>query len=233
MNIYNTITKELLEDKYFKQNLTMQAIAEELKVSYKFIFYKMRAFNIKSKPKFNDLTGQTFTYLKVLNKDEQRSNDGQSFWICKCKCGIVKSVSAKKLKIGDAKSCGCLRMIKIGCGKNNISWRGYEDIPKSIFTQIKNNAQIRHIPFDLTIEQMWNLFVRQGKKCIYSGQSLTFNTSSTRRDGTASLDRIDSSKGYVEKNVQWIHKEINYMKMDLSEDKFLNWIELIHQHQKK
>ena len=27
-----------------------------------------------------------------------------------------------------------------------------------------------------------------------------------------SLDRIDSSKGYEENNVQWVHKDINLMK---------------------
>lgn len=32
------------------------------------------------------------------------------------------------------------------------------------------------------------------------------------RTRTASLDRIDSTKGYVEGNVQWIHKRLNIMK---------------------
>lgn len=49
---------------------------------------------------------------------------------------------------------------------------------------------------------------------------------------TASLDRIDSSLGYIEGNVQWINKEINYMKMDLPQDKFIEWCEKIYKYKK-
>ena len=38
---------------------------------------------------------------------------------------------------------------------------------------------------------------------------------------TASLDRIDSSKGYIEGNVQWVHKSVNIMKCDFSSDIFI------------
>jgi hypothetical protein len=34
--------------------------------------------------------------------------------------------------------------------------------------------------------------------------------------GTARLDMIDPAKGYVEGNVQWIHKDIQAMKGDFS-----------------
>lgn len=40
--------------------------------------------------------------------------------------------------------------------------------------------------------------------------------------GTASLDRIDSSKGYIEGNVQWVHKYVNVMKWDFSMEEFLD-----------
>ena len=29
---------------------------------------------------------------------------------------------------------------------------------------------------------------------------------------TASLDRIDSKKGYIKGNLQWVHKDLNIMK---------------------
>lgn len=38
---------------------------------------------------------------------------------------------------------------------------------------------------------------------------------------TASLDRIDSSKGYVKNNVQWVHKTINIMKQAQSNEEFI------------
>jgi hypothetical protein len=39
---------------------------------------------------------------------------------------------------------------------------------------------------------------------------------------TASLDRIDSSKGYVIDNVQWLHRDINMMKQRFSQEYFIN-----------
>ena len=38
---------------------------------------------------------------------------------------------------------------------------------------------------------------------------------------TASLDRIDNTKGYTQDNVQWVHKDINRIKSDLSQEYFL------------
>lgn len=35
-----------------------------------------------------------------------------------------------------------------------------------------------------------------------------------------SLDRIDSNKGYIENNIQWVVKEINFMKNNLTEKEF-------------
>jgi len=48
----------------------------------------------------------------------------------------------------------------------------------------------------------------------------------------ASLDRIDNNKGYIEGNVQWVIKKINYMKNTLSEKNFINLCNKISEKQK-
>ena len=50
------------------------------------------------------------------------------------------------------------------------------------------------------------------------------------KTGTASLDRIDSSKGYIQGNIQWVHKRINQMKWDSEENDFINWCKLVANH---
>ena len=45
----------------------------------------------------------------------------------------------------------------------------------------------------------------------------------------ASLDRVDSSKGYTEENVQWVHKDIQRMKSDLSPKRFTELCQLVAQ----
>jgi hypothetical protein len=111
----------------------------------------------------------------------------------------------------------------IPAGKNNKSWRGYEEIPLTYFNQIKVSAKKRNISFNLTIEYLWELFIKQNKKCVYSNLDLIFSkTRKTAGISTASLDRIDSSKGYVKGNVQWVHKDVNWMKQDFNEEYFIN-----------
>lgn len=46
---------------------------------------------------------------------------------------------------------------------------------------------------------------------------------SNDKSGCASLDRIDSQKGYSENNVQWAHKVVNKMNMNVSQKEFIGW----------
>lgn len=61
--------------------------------------------------KAEDLTGQTFGFLKVLERAENKEYARRSYvtWKCECiLCGNFKNVSAANLKSGGVKSCGCL-----------------------------------------------------------------------------------------------------------------------------
>ena len=59
--------------------------------------------------KFIDLTGQRFGRLTVLYQDmEKSSKSGRIYWVCRCDCGTVKSISSYGLRSGRTKSCGCL-----------------------------------------------------------------------------------------------------------------------------
>ena len=50
---------------------------------------------------------------------------------------------------------------------------------------------------------------------------------------TASLDRIDSEKGYVAGNVHWVHKTVNKMKMEFSVDDFVSVCKEVAEHKSK
>jgi hypothetical protein len=47
---------------------------------------------------------------------------------------------------------------------------------------------------------------------------------------TASLDRIDSSKGYMPGNIQWVHKYINISKMAHSQEDFVRMCQAVADH---
>lgn len=77
----------------------------------------------------------------------------------------------------------------------------------------------------------WNLFIKQGKRCALSGRVLTMDpTSMAAGASTASLDRIDSHKGYVRDNVQWVHLVVNDLKSNMQQDEFVAWCRDIATH---
>lgn len=55
--------------------------------------------------KFNDLTGQKFGELLVLERDYSKAGK-HTYWKCKCSCGKVFSTRADALRSSKTKSCG-------------------------------------------------------------------------------------------------------------------------------
>ena len=74
---------------------------------------------------------------------------------------------------------------------------------------------------------MWDLFIKQNKKCALSGLDIEFSRKLKDGTTTASLDRIDSSKGYIQNNVQWVHKDINRIKQNLDQEKFIELCKMV------
>lgn len=89
---------------------------------------------------------------------------------------------------------------------------------------IRRRAKRRGVPFNLTLQFMENLLYEQNYKCSLTGLSIEIDTrkiNKVSQNTTASLDRIDSSKGYVKGNVQWVHVDINYMKQRFGQEYFI------------
>lgn len=174
--------------------------------------------------KLIDLTGKKFGKWTVLYRTE--SCRSMTKWQCRCECGTEKSVYACHLRAG--KSNGC-HLCSTPRGKNHVQWKGYGDICGNYWDSITRAAnghkgKRKPVPMKISKKYAWELFLKQNKKCALSGIPLTINFSGTNGNGehTASLDRIDSSKGYIKDNVQWVHKDINMMKRTYDQDYFIN-----------
>lgn len=167
----------------------------------------------------------TLTPIRYLGYDSRRRF---SFYECKCDCGTIVIKNSRKLLYAKICSKRCvLKPNKQKFKKESWIWKGYEEISGTFFAKIKREAKEREIEFNLTIEQLWNLFIKQNQKCALSGVPLKFQSNYRVSDQTASLDRIDSSKGYTIDNVQWVHKIVNFMKQSLSKKELLAWCKLI------
>lgn len=178
--------------------------------------------------------GSTFGELKCVEfkkyKDSKQYEKG--LWLCICSCGLSIEIEQYRLLNNTVKSCGCLRSRKSGSKNNN--WKGYEEISSVYFNSIKRHAETRGLVFEISIKYIWNLFIKQKRLCYLSGIPLNILNESKRKNSrTASLDRINSSFGYVEGNVQWIHKDINIMKRDFNEDYFVDLCDKISKNKLK
>lgn len=58
-------------------------------------------------PRVIDLIGQRFNKLVVVGFEGTRNR--KAYWKCLCDCGIHTEVHSTNLKLGQVKSCGCLR----------------------------------------------------------------------------------------------------------------------------
>lgn len=89
---------------------------------------------------------------------------------------------------------------------------------------------VPEIGADLTLEYVEDILNNQKGRCAYTGLLIGLpNSSKDLACGsyTASIDRIDSSKGYIRGNIQWVHKDVNRMKQQFSHEVFVNYCKLI------
>lgn len=75
----------------------------------------------------------------------------------------------------------------------------------------------------LSLDYMMELYEKQEGKCALSGREMTYITGNGRVPTNISIDRIDSSVGYEEGNVQLVCIQANKMKAELRTDDLLSW----------
>ena len=83
--------------------------------------------------------------------------------------------------------------------------------------------------FNIDINFCWDLYLKQNGRCALSGMPIYFELSGFTgknhivQDGeaSASLNRINSKKGYEIDNIQWLHKHIKLMKINSEQIAFV------------
>ncbi len=192
-----------------------------LKKSEHTLYYGMR------KPM--DFKGQKFGKLLVIRRVEDKMNcNGNPViqWECRCECGDTVIRRSFHLRRG---RCSCHKCKAIEDAKKY----GYKDIRTHHWYNIKKQADKRGLDFDITMEYAWQIYESQNGKCALTGMDIGFakNKKDHATGGTtASLDRIDSLNGYVCGNVQWLHKWINVIKWDFSQQEFIGMCKMVAEY---
>ena len=82
----------------------------------------------------------------------------------------------------------------------------------------------------IAVEHLHDVWQRQKGLCVYTKLPLS---SEAHQLNTVSLDRIDSDKDYTPDNIQLVCVPINRMKLDYSEDQFIQLCMLVAQNVSK
>lgn len=159
---------------------------------------------MKSGPKKGDyrldVAGQVYGRLTAISYDELKTTRKNSYWLCKCVCGKLVSVSLCHLRTGHTKSCGCSKTENTTThGKSGTAEYG-------LLISARHRAKINSLDFNLEIDD-----IIIPDRCPIFGNK--FYKHPDMRN-SPSLDRIDSTKGYIKGNVWVISRRANIIKND-------------------
>ena len=104
--------------------------------------------------------------------------------------------------------------------------------------QLKSHRSKQDIQYELTTEDVVDMWEAQGGRCALSGVLMTHHRDGALGDGkqkelNASIDRINPQGPYVRENVQLVVNRVNTMKHTLGEDMFMWWVKNIYEHRIK
>lgn len=155
-----------------------------------------------------------FIHHKNLVEFEGIYKNSENKWCSSCyTCGkdqcYTRKDHAKQSHRNNTNCRKCTAELKSYSSNRPVGYK------KRIFNRFKKSAKSRDLVWNLTIEDM---FLNYTGYCALTNVELCLDYKKT----TASLDRIDSSKGYLLDNIQWIHKDVNMMKNKYSQDYFIS-----------
>jgi hypothetical protein len=101
--------------------------------------------------------------------------------------------------------------------------------PKNFISAILNHAAKRkqNLGFNIDLMYLIKLYEEQNGLCAISGVNMTYIAGEGRTYTNISIDRIDSAKGYLRSNVQFVCDIVNRMKSDLSQSEMYDWCQHI------
>lgn len=122
-----------------------------------------------------------------------------------CECGTTKWVQANELT-NPNRNFKCAKCAAKERGAAQAERNGkVGELTLTRFTKLQRSAEKRNIEFLVSLEYLSNLFESQNHTCAITGRQINSLDE-------ASLDRIDSSRGYIEGNVQWTTYQANVSK---------------------
>lgn len=100
-----------------------------------------------------------------------------------------------------------------------------EDVLKDRLYAATIRASNKNLPIDINLDFLLKCWIKQNGLCFYTKKPLSLEINNQDK---VSIDRLDSSKGYLQDNIVLCRNVINYIKNDLSIDSFKELVKDIY-----
>jgi len=146
--------------------------------------------------------------IKVLNNKNFLKRVSKNGWRVACRICYNKlyrkrqELSKKELSIGK---------------KYRLKYMKIQPL-EFLFRSAKGNSKRIDREFSIVIEDLHDLWKNQNGICYYTGRKMLFELGF---NNSVSIDRIDSSKGYIKGNIVLCERRVNIMKNDASMEELL------------
>ena len=135
------------------------------------------------------------------------------------------AISTREQKLSDwVNSEGNKSLLRSIAGNRRDEYSPFRTLFKSCRTRTNKSGQPKG-EFDLDLTYMKQLWEEQQGKCAITKVDLKLENS-YNKNYQASLDRIDSSKGYVKGNVRYISVSVNWLKNNLDDNHLREFIQI-------
>ena len=163
--------------------------------------------------------------LTVISRAENKNK--RAYWNCLCDCGNITTVSGKKLRSGQTKSCGCLHKEVMSQKKLPNALSSFN----KLFSMYCVKAKSRRHRFSLSRKAFRRI---TKSNCFYCGIK---PSQEIRRKPNSDpyiyngVDRVDNNnENYTLNNCVPCCSACNYAKRMMPVEEFKNWIDRAYHH---
>lgn len=143
--------------------------------------------------------------------------DGLKEIVCKG-CGVKFTPKTRK-QIFCTKACGT-KWRNRNVYKHRYSVEHTSSCPRNYINALLSQKNRRK---NLSIDYVMGIYESQEGKCALSGELMTYVRGQGNVPTNISIDRIDSSRGYVEGNIQLVCRAVNMIKNEWSQEDLISF----------